>query len=221
MERVFPPLPNTVICPPSPVACRSFQRSPANSPLRTPDAYKRISSARFRSSGSRLNTRCKSASGRIRSASVSFHNSCDWPDLRSIAYRPRPVTIVATVTQNCCEQIADCRENLTFPDGILASPGAFGPPRTRKRRHPKRLRRASKADPLRRVFPKQVAVPDIAPDGGQAAMSGLVHDGAFAFARGGGGGREPGAETVAGEGAGIESERFDVALDDDRHRFAG
>src|ERR1035438_10695065 len=84
------------------------------------------------------------------------------------------------------------------------SPGALPPASQAEAPSPQRLRRASKADPLRLVFPKQAAVPDIAPDGGQAAMSGLVHDGALAFARGGGGGRKPGAETVAGEGCGIE-----------------
>jgi hypothetical protein len=101
------------------------------------------------------------------------------------------------------------------------SPGALPPASQAEAPSPQRLRRASKADPLRLVFPKQAAVPDIAPDGGQAAMSGLVHDGALAFPGGGGGGGETRAQAVAGKGAGIETKRFDVALHHNRDSFAG
>jgi hypothetical protein len=94
--------------------------------------------------------------------------------------------------------------------------GFIAPPR-RKRYYASRLKTQS----LGSIFPEEVAVADISADRIHAAMTGLVHNGAFGFAGRGGGSGEAGAQAVAGKLTRIKSQPLDVTLDDDAHAFAG
>jgi Tfp pilus assembly protein PilF len=61
------------------------------------------------------------------------------------------------------------------------------------------VRRLSQPQVSGRIFAKQIAVADVAPDRHHAAVAGLAHDGAFGFAGGGGRSGQAGAQAVAGE----------------------
>ena len=70
------------------------------------------------------------------------------------------------------------------------------------------------------VLTKETPVADVAPQDSQAAVAGLVHDGAFGGAAECGRGRETGAQAVAGMPAGIVA-RGQPAFDDAGDRFVG
>jgi hypothetical protein len=75
--------------------------------------------------------------------------------------------------------------------------------------------------PGRVVVAEELAVADVAADHSQAAMAGLAHDRAFGDAAGGGRGRQPGPQAVAGEAGRVEASAPGPALDDARDASIG